>query len=65
MPAAAGGVSILLTPGGLQSGTRSTVRVHKASLAPSTRRAVQRQGRGGRRGTIGGCCCVSFRAFAQ
>lgn len=33
-----GGVSMLLTPGGLRSGTGSTVRAHKASLAPSTRR---------------------------
>ena len=33
-----GGVSMLLTPGGLRSGTGSTVRTHKASLAPSTRR---------------------------
>lgn len=27
--------------------------------------AVQRQGRGGRRGTIGGCRRISFRAFAR
>ena len=58
-----GGVSILLTPGGLQSGTGSTVRVHKASFAPSTRRAVRRQGRGGRRGTINGCRRISFSGF--
>lgn len=40
-----GGVSMLPTPGGLQSGTGSAVRA--GDLAPSTRRAVQQQGAAG------------------
>lgn len=37
-PCKPGGVSMLLTPGGLRSGTVSTVRAHRVSPAPSTRR---------------------------
>lgn len=37
-PCQPGGVSMLPTPGGLQSGTGSAVRAHRVSLAPSTRR---------------------------
>lgn len=61
-----GWVSILSTSGGLQSGTGSTVNQGGAAswhLPPSG--AVQRQGRGGRRGTIDGCRRFSFRAFAR
>lgn len=45
-------------PGGLQSGTGSVWH-------PPPGGAVQRQGRGGRRGTIGGYRRNSFRAFAR
>lgn len=59
-----GGVSILPTPGGLQSGTGSAVRA--GVLAPSTRRgSPAARERGGRRGTIGGFRRISFRAFAR
>lgn len=37
-PCQPGGISMLPTPGGLQSGTGSAVRAHRVSLAPSTRR---------------------------
>lgn len=43
-----GGVSMLLTPGGLRSGTGSTVISHKASLEPSTRRNSPVAGRAAR-----------------
>ena len=45
-------------PGGLRSGTGSACR-------PPPGRAVQQQGRGGRRGTIDGYRRISFRAFAR
>ena len=51
-------VSILPTPGGLQSGTGSVWH-------PPPGGAVWQQGRGGRRGTIGGSRRISFRAFAR
>lgn len=61
-----GGVSMLPTPGGLQSGTGSTVNQGgAASWHPPPGGAVQRQGRGGRRGTTGGYRRISFRAFAR
>lgn len=51
-----GGVSMLPTPGGWRSGTGPAVNQGGA---------VQRQGHGGRRGTIGGSRRISFRAFAR
>ena len=53
-------VSMLPTPGGLQSGTGSAVKAH-----PPPGGAVQQQGCGGRRGTIGGYRRSSFRAFSR
>ena len=58
-------VSILPTPGGLQSGTGQQLwRTGSARHHPPGG-AVQRQGRGGRRGTLDGYRLVSFRAFAR
>ena len=51
-------VSMLPAPGGLQSGTGSTVRAHR--LVPFTRRGSPVAGRGERRGTIGGSRRISF-----
>lgn len=64
-PCQPGGVSILPTPGGLQSGTGSVVKAHRVSLAPSARRGSPAAGHGGRRGTIDGYRRSSFRAFAR
>lgn len=47
--------------GGLAPGQRSG----RAVWRPLPGGAVQQQGRGGRRGTIGGCRRISFRAFAR
>lgn len=58
-----GGVSILPKPDGLQSGTGQQSRCTGWHVLPGG--AVQRQERGGRRGTIGGYRRNSFRAFAR
>lgn len=50
-------------PGGLQSGTGQ--RSGRAVWHPPPGGAVQRHGRGGRRGTIGGYRRIPFRAFAR
>lgn len=55
-PCQPGGFSMPPTPGGLQFGT---------GQQPGRTGAVQRQGRGGRRGTIGGLRRPLFRAFAR
>lgn len=60
-----GGVSILYTPSGLQSGTGSAVNQGGAVWHPPPGGAVQQQGRGGRRGTTGGYRRSSFRAVAR
>lgn len=61
-----GGVSILPTPGGWRSGTGSAVNQGgTASWHPPPGGAVQQQGNGGRRGTIGGYRRNSFRAVAR
>ena len=65
-PCQPGGVSVSTCTGSarrLAIWHRSAVRAHR--LAPSTRRAVQQQGRCRRRGTIGGSRRISFRAFAR
>ena len=53
-----GGVSMFPTSGGLQSGTGS-------AWHPPPGGSIQQQGRGWRRGTIGGSRRISFRAFAR
>ena len=50
-------------PGGLQSGTGQQSGRTGWHAPPGG--AVQKQGRGGRRGTIGGYRRISFRAFAR
>lgn len=58
-------VSILPTPGGLQSGTGHLSGHTCPAWHPQPGWAVQQQGRDGRRGTIGGSRRSSFRAFAR
>lgn len=58
-----GGVSMLPTPGGLRSGTGQRSGRTSWHFLPGG--AVQQQGCGGRRGTIGGSRRSSFRAFAR
>ena len=58
-----GGVSMLPTPGGLRSGTGQRSGRTSWHFLPGG--AVQQQGCGGRRGTIGGSRRISFRAFAR
>lgn len=50
-------------PGGLRSGAGQQSGHTGWHSLPGG--AVQRQERGGRRGTIGGSRCISFRAFAR
>lgn len=64
-PCQPGGVSILPTPGGLQSGTGQQSRHTGSVWHPPPGGAVQQLGRSGRRGTIGGYRRISFRAFAR
>ena len=52
-------------PGGLQSGTGQQPGRTWSARHPPPGGAVQQQGRGGRRGTIGGLRRSSFRAFAR
>lgn len=52
-------------PGGVSVSTCTGSAQRLAIWHPPPDGAVKRQGRGGRRGTIGGCRCVSFRAFAR
>lgn len=52
-------------PGGLQSGTGQRSGRTGSARRPLPGGAVQQQGRGGRRGTIGGSRRNSFRAFAR
>lgn len=60
-----GGVSMLPTSGGLQSGTGQQSGRTGSVWHPLPGGAVQRQRQGGRRGTIDGCRRISFRAFAR
>ena len=60
-----GSVSILPTPGGWRSGTGQLSGRTGSAWHPPHGGAVQQQERGGRRGTIGGCRRISFRAFAR
>lgn len=57
------GVSMLPAPGGRRSGAGSAFMAHRRHPQPGG--AVRQQGRGGRRGTIGGLRRISFRAFAR
>lgn len=52
-------------PGGLQSGTGQQLGRTGLARRPPPGGAVQRQGRGGRRGIIDGYRRISFRAFAR
>lgn len=63
-PCKPGGVSMLLTPGDLQSSTGSAVRAGRSGTLHPAGQSSSRE-RGGRRGTIGGYRRISFRAFAR
>ena len=63
-PAGSASPPIQGQPDGLQSGTGQQ-STRAGTLAPSTRRGSPAIGSGGQRGTIGGSCRISFRAFAR